>query len=109
MKDILNIKVNLAKNIIFTAVQKEPKTLAVSFKGGKDSMVILDILKKENIKLPLFFIDHGYHFNETYKFIRKVKNDFGFEVYYEAEPNMLRVIKSIKNKSELRDKLPIFK
>jgi 3'-phosphoadenosine 5'-phosphosulfate sulfotransferase (PAPS reductase)/FAD synthetase len=45
----------------------------ISFRGGKDSVVLSHILKP--FKLKNVFIDTSVEFPETYRFIDKLKND----------------------------------
>ena len=42
-------------------------------------MVILDILAELQLKLPLYFIDTGYHFSETLALIQEVENRYGIQ------------------------------
>ena len=43
-------------------------------------MVILDLLRQESYKIPLFFIDTGYHFPETIEFRDKIIQEFGLDI-----------------------------
>jgi phosphoadenosine phosphosulfate reductase len=39
-------------------------------------MVILDMLQKEKMDIPVYFIDTGYHFNETIRFREQVEERY---------------------------------
>jgi phosphoadenosine phosphosulfate reductase len=53
--------------------------LAVSF-GGLGGMVLLDLALRSNSTLPVYYIDTGLLFPETYAFIRTVEAKYGISV-----------------------------
>lgn len=74
---ILKKKVEKSKKIIRTIMAKyKPKDVAIAWKGGKDTTVLMHILKTINggkIPFKVFFNDTTMEFKETYEFINKMK------------------------------------
>jgi len=54
-------------------------TLSCSF-GGPSGMVLLDLALREEPRLPVFFIDTGLLFEETYELVRRVEARYGIIV-----------------------------
>lgn len=80
----LESKVAIAKIIIKEALQKYYRPIVV-WSGGKDSTVVLDLVRKVSIELnmkmpPSLFIDHGDHYKETLDIIESVSNSWNFKV-----------------------------
>jgi phosphoadenosine phosphosulfate reductase len=42
-------------------------------------MVILDMISKEKMDIPVYFIDTGYHFDETLRFRKQVEDHYGLK------------------------------
>ncbi|EKD29221.1 MAG: hypothetical protein ACD_79C00006G0001 [uncultured bacterium] len=52
--------------------------------GGKDSTVLLHLIKdmhRNNFPFPIFFIDSGIEFKETYQFIKTVVNKWKLKIH----------------------------
>ena len=52
--------------------------LACSF-GGPSGMVLLDIIAKRNASVPVYFLDTGLLFEETYALVDRVRQRYGIE------------------------------
>lgn len=82
----LEAKVNIAKLVINDALDifKRP---AVVWSAGKDSTVVLNLVKKvvkerkANIP-PSILIDHGQHYDETYEMVNNISREWNFKVIY---------------------------
>jgi phosphoadenosine phosphosulfate reductase len=57
--------------------------VTVSFSGGKDSLVVLNITKKAVKEFEAFFIDTGLEFPETVKFVENFASSSGIKVKIE--------------------------
>ncbi len=69
MKVRIEDKVALAKGLV---LQNITTNSAVAFSGGKDSTVLLDIVRSIDPTTPAVFLDHGFHFPETLEFAESI-------------------------------------
>ncbi len=54
---------------------------AIAWTGGKDSTVLLHLVREiTDKKLPVMFIDHQNHFEETLEFVNRLKNEWGLNL-----------------------------
>ena len=71
----LDEKVEKAESVIQESFDRYGRNkLAVSWTGGKDSMVLLHLARRvipEPFDLSVFFIDTGLHFEELYQFVEE--------------------------------------
>ncbi len=71
----LDLKVMLTKQRIREAVSRYGEDgLYVSFSGGKDSTVLLDIVRKDYPDIPAVFIDTGLEYPEIRSFVKTFDN-----------------------------------
>ncbi len=90
-------KVEEARKIISQALENY-KNPAVAWTGGKDSTVLLHLVRSvTKKKLPIMFIDHQNHFEETLGFVAKLEKEW--------QLNLIRVgnqdaIKAYKQESD---------
>lgn len=71
----LDLKVMLTKQRIREAVSRYGEDgLYVSFSGGKDSTVLLDIVRKDYPDIPAVFIDTGLEYPEIRQFVKTFDN-----------------------------------
>jgi len=70
----------LTKAIIREAMEKSQKQV-ISFSGGGDSMVLLDIIHKMGYRLPLVYADSQMEYPETQPFIHKVAERYGMPLH----------------------------
>jgi phosphoadenosine phosphosulfate reductase len=73
--------INLIKGVVSQGKNKE-LPVTVSFSGGKDSLVVLELTKKAVKDFEAFFIDTGLEFPETRKFVEETasKNNIPIKV-----------------------------
>jgi len=68
---------NLVKGFnmeLIEKVLKEHKKSVVAFSGGKDSTVVLDLVRNIDNSVPAVFCDTGVEAKETYQYIKRVNN-----------------------------------
>lgn len=104
----LNSKIEISKVILRFALSTFKKPTIV-WSAGKDSTVVLGIVKKlieeENLKMPpALFIDHGDHYIETLELIDRVSNDWNFRLVRTRNDDVLDNVRDGKIKiSDLSD------
>ena len=62
----------------------------VSFSGGKDSTVLLDIVRRVNPNIPAVFIDTGLEYPEIREFVKTIPN----VIWLKPEMNFRKVIQT---------------
>jgi phosphoadenosine phosphosulfate reductase len=77
----LEQKANLSRNIIEHAVEEYGK-IFMSFSGGKDSVVLLDLVLAVAPDIKVIGIDTGYEFEETIKFTDETIKSRGLDFEY---------------------------
>lgn len=109
MKSDIDWKTKESQKIIKLALKKWP-SCAIAFTGGKDSTVLLDLVRRVTDKTPpLLFIDHKLHFDETYEFVRKLQRDWGLNILFEFEPKVFEKLKKEKKLNKKRILSRVFK
>lgn len=78
------------------------KRPTVVWSGGKDSTVVLDLVRRacSELKMPMppsLFIDHGDHYEETIKLLGDVSSKWGFKVIYARNDDVLNNIDKNNN------------
>jgi len=82
----LDKKLALSRFLIYgvLAAKKDTRTL-VFFSGGKDSLVMTDIIctvvDEENLRCPDFVVGDPFPFDETVKYIERIMDDYGVKNY----------------------------
>jgi len=54
--------------------------LMMSTAFGKSGMVILHVLKDRAPKIPVYFLDTGFHFRETLEYLARIESEWGLEI-----------------------------
>ncbi|MBI5449689.1 phosphoadenosine phosphosulfate reductase family protein [Candidatus Gottesmanbacteria bacterium] len=99
----LDKKIAISQDVILKAYKKYGCTLAVAWTGGKDSTVLLDLVRnvfKGKIPFPVMFNDSTMEFEEIYSFIEKITQQWSLR---------LHVVKHLKNDIKQFYKLPTMK
>lgn len=82
---MLTEKIERSKQIIAAALE-EAKGAMATFSGGKDSLVLLHLIRSVQggkIAIPVLNIDTGVKFPEIYRFIDKMQRLWGFNLLRE--------------------------
>ena len=101
----LDWKVRNSNKVLKSALDKFQPKIAVAWTGGKDSTVLLHMIRTMNegaVKIPVMFIDTGLHFIETLRFVDKVEKQWKLNLVRVSDKHTLREYK--KTKSRLKKK-----
>lgn len=108
----LKEKIGLSQKIIKKAVKKWEPNIAVAWTGGKDSTVLLHLIKKTFGKIPIkvYFGDTTQHFKEVYQFRDKLKKKWNLQIivgkpkkpYKEVKGNRERCCHVLKTQPLIR-------
>lgn len=83
----LNKKIKKAKDVIIEASKKfKTKEIAVAWTGGKDSTVILHLIReiyKGKIPFKIMFNDSTLEFPEVYEFVKKLHKDWKLDLIWQ--------------------------
>ncbi|AAL63864.1 phosphoadenosine phosphosulfate reductase family protein [Pyrobaculum aerophilum] len=79
-KDYIEAKAKEAVEFIKSVVEKYKKPVVVSYSGGKDSLVALDLTARSGAKFYIFFNDTGLEPPETYENLKIVEEMYRAEV-----------------------------
>ena len=99
----LNQKVDQAKKVIIEAKHKYDDSVAIAWTGGKDSTLILFLVKEVFGEVPwqVFFNDSTMEFDEIYQHIQKLKKDWQLDLIVKKHtPDDLNKIKKSQDKFE---------
>lgn len=70
----LDIKIMLTKQRIWQFYHKNRGNVCISFSGGKDSTVLLDLVRQDFPDIPAVFVDTGLEYPEIREFVKTVDN-----------------------------------
>ena len=92
----LEAKTAIAKIVIKDAL-KRYKRPTVVWSAGKDSTVVLDLVKQvcKELKIsipPALLIDHGQHYEETMDMLKEVSKNWGFKLIYAKNEDVLNKV-----------------
>lgn len=107
--DTLEKKIKKANEIIIRAYKKYPvEKVVVAWTGGKDSTVLLHLIKnalKKDVPFPVMFNDSTMEFEEIYDFIKKISNEWRLNLvvvsHSEKELKEFKAAKDRARKKEL--------
>lgn len=93
----LDSKSEIGKIIVKDALKKF-KSPVVVWSAGKDSTVVLDIVRKvaaeNNLKTPpVLFIDHGDHFPETWDMLHKYTKEWNLKLVVARNDKVINAVK----------------
>lgn len=94
----LRAKLHLSRIVVEDALTRF-RHPAVMWTGGKDSMLVLSLVREvcdeENRACPpILFIDHGMHFDETWKVLEDVTADLGLQKVVVRNDDVLSKVSS---------------
>lgn len=82
--EVMQKRVSAAKDFILKTVNDNDLPVAVSYSGGKDSLVTLLLVLEAGIKPSLLFIDTGLEFDETKKNVQETAEKYGLDLVSES-------------------------
>jgi phosphoadenosine phosphosulfate reductase len=96
----LNKKVTQAKKVILETRDKYGDNVAVAWTGGKDSTLILFLIREVFGHIPwrVFFNDSTMEFDEIYQHVEKMKNEWKLDLV--VERHALADLKKIKESDD---------
>jgi phosphoadenosine phosphosulfate reductase len=104
-------KAKESKRVIQAALDRWGNNVGIAFTGRKDSSVMMHMIMDVAKKSPeAFFIDHGLHFKESYKTLKKLTKKWKLQVYHEANKRLLNKLQEeevLEKKAEILQKLRI--
>ena len=86
----LERKIQVTQTRIIEWYQKNDGKVYVSFSGGKDSTVLLDLVRRIYPDVPAVFIDTGLEYPELREFVKSVEN----VTWVRPEMNFKKVIQT---------------
>lgn len=95
-KGALSIIEKEAKEFIKTRMEQNRKPLTIAFSGGKDSLVVLELLKDVTANFEIIFIDTGLEFPETIDYITMMQK------------RLKKKIRLLKNDKDLYSEMDTF-
>lgn len=72
----LDLKIGLTKNRIRSWYEYYNGQVYISFSGGKDSTVLLDLVRQDFPDVPAVFVDTGLEYPEIRDFVKSIPNVF---------------------------------
>jgi phosphoadenosine phosphosulfate reductase len=105
-------KIAASKKVIISSLKKYQSKLALAWTGGKDSTVLLDLVRsiqKDKLNIPAVYIDTGLDFEEVSEFIEKVKKDWKIRLIRITDKPGLKKFNREKNKAKRKEMARIMK
>jgi len=96
IKEPFEVKLEKTKKAIKDSIGNS-KNPVVCWSGGKDSTVLLHMVRKEKPDIPVIFIDTGVLFPETLDFVEQIEKEWGLNIQ-RGEPKIGEDFWSITNK-----------
>lgn len=72
--------------VVHWAVERFGPSLAIGSSFGRDGLVVLDIARKISPRIPVLFLETGYHFPETLQFRDDLENAWNLNVVNVRSP-----------------------
>jgi phosphoadenylyl-sulfate reductase (thioredoxin) len=97
----LGDKIDESYNILRYAINNYEESLAITFSGGKDSLVVLHMTRTlcdDTVTLPVFSIDTGIKFPETMQFRDKIASLWNLNLIVLKNPEAAKIIGTVKDK-----------
>ena len=87
IEDVLEANEEYLQNLEKRAVEfikdvkkKYSLPIAVSFSGGKDSLVVLLLALESGLEFSTFFLDTGIELPETVDYVKKIEKEYGLKI-----------------------------
>lgn len=106
MQQKLEEKINKARQVIRDAAEKYREELFVAWTGGKDSTVLLSLVREEfngQVPMAVFFNDSTMEFPEVYEFIERLTKEWELNLVVERHrPQELAQFAQAKEEDQKR-------
>lgn len=104
----LDEKIEKSKEVIAQAMEKFGEGLVVAFTGGKDSTVMLwmvrEVCKEKGMKIPeCMFINEGHVFDEIMEFVEEMEKKWGLIIHHAQNKDVMKNIKDIGDMVQVAD------
>jgi len=98
----LEEKIEESKKLLKAAIEKFRPKIAVAWTGGKDSTVILGLIREiyGDVPIPVIFVDTTVEFKETYEFIENLRKAWNLNLIIAKNEKALRTIKIAEDKEK---------
>ncbi len=106
-------KVTHSKKILRKAYEKHGDQMAIFWTGGKDSTVLLHMVREvfgSDRKFPILYLDTQLDFKEVYDFIERLKKEWNLKlITIKTTDEHMKKYESLKTKKERVELASIFK
>lgn len=101
----LEWKIKTSRRVLGTSFKKFKASMAIAWTGGKDSTVLLHMIKtsKEDVDIPVMFIDTGLHFKETYDFVELLSQEWNLKLIKVKDKSGLKKYKVTRNRTKKKE------
>ncbi len=96
-------KIKASQRVLQTAMNKFGPDVALAWTGGKDSTVILHMVREllnGKVSMPVLFIDTGLDFDEILVFVDKLEKEWKLNLFRIQDRPGLKRYKAEKNKTK---------
>jgi phosphoadenosine phosphosulfate reductase len=102
MSTSLKHKVTKSHEILKKALKQYGTDLAIAWTGGKDSTIMLHMIKvlRGRVDLPIIYLDTQLDAKETYVFMQQLSKDWDFPFYQVGDPEGLKRYQAAKTYEE---------
>jgi len=66
--------------VVSVLAESEPSTVCLTCSFQAEDMIVLDLLRKRLPRLPVLFLETGYHFSDTYQFRDRMTAEWGLNL-----------------------------
>ncbi len=107
----LNQKIKKSKEVILLAAKKWPKkSICLAWTGGKDSTVVLHLVRetfKGKVPFKVMFNDSTLEFKEVYDFIKKLTKDWKLDLIWQK--HLLEDLEAYEKTKDKEQKMEIMR
>src|SRR5438045_6064353 len=73
-----NLEARAAEEVLdLVLASRTPELACLTCSFQAEDIIVLDLLRKRLPKIPVLFLETGYHFAETYEFRDKIASEWG--------------------------------
>jgi phosphoadenosine phosphosulfate reductase len=112
MNSLLQRKIEKSQQVLKETFQKwSPEEVAIAFTGGKDSTVVLHMVREyfnKKVPCPVLFVEES-HFKEVYDFVKKLKESWELNLIVSADKKSLKEYYQTKDRERKKELARILK